>query len=148
MTNQSKGQSWYSGVYLRSDHWKAVRLAATIRAKRTCEGCNQLIGLGLNQVHVHHLTYVNMWNEQPPDLMVLCAPCHRRIHLLWHTPPKDFTTSQLRIVARHFLYYASQVETTTKQRGRRNHKFNKLPSRLRDMVAEAKKKYMALKITS
>jgi hypothetical protein len=28
----------------------------------------------------HHLTYENLWHEEPEDFLVLCRPCHKKHH--------------------------------------------------------------------
>ncbi len=61
--------------YLKTDHWKITRAAALRRAGYKCEIC------GSNKrLNVHHLTYRNIGNERPEDLMVLCYYHHKWIH--------------------------------------------------------------------
>jgi 5-methylcytosine-specific restriction endonuclease McrA len=33
-----------------------------------------------NDLHVHHLTYTNLWHEQLSDLVTLCRHCHELSH--------------------------------------------------------------------
>jgi 5-methylcytosine-specific restriction endonuclease McrA len=65
---------WYP-VYLRSPHWKRTRAAALKRAKSKCEECGSV-----DRLEVHHLTYVNLRQELPEDLRVLCRGCHEHAH--------------------------------------------------------------------
>jgi len=62
-------------TYLNSLDWKAkcTRLFQ-LRGKR-CEICNSSY-----RIHVHHLTYKNIFNEPFEDLQVLCFQCHRKEH--------------------------------------------------------------------
>lgn len=61
--------------YLQTEHWKRIRTTALDRAKNRCQVCNTSIGL-----HVHHRTYENRGDEQPEDVTVLCATCHKLFH--------------------------------------------------------------------
>lgn len=64
-------------VYLRTAHWRQVRLKALHRAQYRCEKCQ--VGWLLQ---VHHRTYVHLGEEQkyPQDLQALCRECHRAAH--------------------------------------------------------------------
>lgn len=33
-----------------------------------------------HKLHVHHLTYARVGNEEPGDLRVLCFQCHQKAH--------------------------------------------------------------------
>ena len=33
-----------------------------------------------HKLHVHHLTYARVGNEEPGDLRVLCLQCHQKAH--------------------------------------------------------------------
>lgn len=66
---------WYD-KYLRSEHWDEIRFCALLVADDCCEFCGNH-GVELN---VHHLNYDNLWNEQPSDVIVLCASCHADVH--------------------------------------------------------------------
>lgn len=62
-------------LYLRTDHWQAVRKAAHERAGGRCQVCNSDAAL-----HVHHRTYQRRGRELPEDVIVLCANCHKLFH--------------------------------------------------------------------
>lgn len=32
------------------------------------------------KLHLHHITYKNLFNEKPEDLILLCAVCHMKEH--------------------------------------------------------------------
>lgn len=61
--------------YLQSPEWAAKRKAALARAHYECEMCCTPTNL-----HVHHITYHNLYREKPNDLVALCPSCHTRIH--------------------------------------------------------------------
>lgn len=65
--------------YLRSKVWKAKRKKLFDLRGRRCEEC----GFTMN-LHIHHLTYKNIFNEPLEDLMILCENCHKAKHV----PPK------------------------------------------------------------
>lgn len=64
--------------YLQTPEWVAVSAAARERAGMRCQGCN----LGSAGLNVHHRTYERRGHEDLNDLTVLCAACHRAVHLV------------------------------------------------------------------
>jgi len=62
--------------YLNSRHWGEVREAALERAGNRCMLCNTNEG----PFHVHHRTYERLGNEEPEDVIVLCAAHHAQFH--------------------------------------------------------------------
>jgi 5-methylcytosine-specific restriction endonuclease McrA len=86
-------------TYIQSDAWKAQRQRALQRTAQRdrlrwphCEGClrrgsgfknpaeDRFRVEGSNGLHIHHLHYRNLGNEQPEDLVVLCTKCHNLVH--------------------------------------------------------------------
>lgn len=61
--------------YQKSAAWKELREGMLKDAQYQCTEC----GSG-GRLHVHHLTYARMGNEQKSDLQVLCEPCHQKKH--------------------------------------------------------------------
>lgn len=61
--------------YLRSPHWQVTKAAALERASHRCQLCNSP-----DRLQVHHRSYRNRGHEQPGDLTVLCADCHKLFH--------------------------------------------------------------------
>jgi 5-methylcytosine-specific restriction endonuclease McrA len=57
--------------FLIDAHRKQQQLAI---ANHKCEHCGSL-----NQLSLHHETYVNLGNEDIHDLRILCQPCHSRL---------------------------------------------------------------------
>ena len=65
-------------IYLHSRTWKIIASAAIVRANFKCANCGPD---WTDHLEVHHLTYVRVGgDEHPEDLVVLCRPCHRRLH--------------------------------------------------------------------
>lgn len=61
--------------YLSSDQWKAKRKLVLSRDNNLCQHCKDKPA-----DEVHHLTYVNLFNEPIEDLLSLCRNCHITIH--------------------------------------------------------------------
>ena len=70
------------------DRYQAVLCSALWWARRAeilevreamCEEC----GIDGVELHVHHLTYENLGDEEDCELVVLCAECHGRAHGKW-----------------------------------------------------------------
>ena len=61
--------------YIKSDEWKAKKMACH---KRDCFQC-QMCGTAKNLV-AHHLTYDRLGNEDLSDLITLCKDCHEKVH--------------------------------------------------------------------
>lgn len=61
--------------YLKTEHWQTVREAALERAEHRCQACNDA-----TKLHVHHRTYERRGEENPTDVVALCADCHRVFH--------------------------------------------------------------------
>lgn len=67
--------------YLRTGHWKVLRMRKIKEIGFTCEICGRT-GVPLQ---VHHLTYVRLGNEMMSDLACICGICHSTIHSLHST---------------------------------------------------------------
>ena len=63
--------------FLRTQYWKAISWKAK-QDHKYCQDCFEY----LQQLHVHHLTYVRRGLEwlHPEDLVVLCHSCHKARH--------------------------------------------------------------------
>lgn len=61
--------------YLNSDQWADKRRELFALRGRKCEICGSV-----HEIHVHHLTYANIFNEPMEDLQVVCQMCHSEIH--------------------------------------------------------------------
>jgi hypothetical protein len=62
--------------YLKTDHWKGIRHEAIERAGYRCQLCNS----DRQPFHVHHRTYERRGEEEPEDVIALCAHCHGKFH--------------------------------------------------------------------
>lgn len=61
--------------YLKSKEWKNKRKRLFKQRNNKCENCGSI-----NKLHLHHLTYKNIFNEKDNELQVLCSYCHAKIH--------------------------------------------------------------------
>jgi hypothetical protein len=62
-------------LYLDSKKWKYKRKRIKRRDGWRCHVCGNKEFL-----HVHHLTYDNLFNERKSDLVTLCKDCHKELH--------------------------------------------------------------------
>ena len=62
-------------AYLLSPKWYKLREQVKKRDKNRCRVCKTTKNL-----HVHHLTYKRIYNEELKDLITLCSYHHRLIH--------------------------------------------------------------------
>ena len=60
--------------YLLSSKWQEKRTERILIGKKRCAACHSTQNL-----HVHHLTYSRIYNEDMADLVPLCEPCHEYI---------------------------------------------------------------------
>lgn len=67
--------------YLISPEWKAKRKQALKAANYSCQLCKAETDL-----HVHHISYKNLFRENPEDLAALCSDCHTYIHSTYGYP--------------------------------------------------------------
>lgn len=87
--HQTQRQIEYQ-IYLQTDHWKNTRYKILEERGCKCEKCGEYGN------EIHHLTYENLWRENPSDLQVLCDDCHDATHrALKYTNPNDrYTTAK------------------------------------------------------
>jgi 5-methylcytosine-specific restriction endonuclease McrA len=78
--------------YLRSPYWKVRQRHTLKRDNYRCRKCR------LRADHVHHVSYVNVFNEPPSDLASLCARCHADLH--HKTPANDNQLTLFPLLAR------------------------------------------------
>lgn len=67
-------REYYRKEYLKSEHWKNLRLAK-LKETPYCEKCNKR-----HYLDVHHLDYKNLYDVLLSDLQVLCRKCHKKEH--------------------------------------------------------------------
>lgn len=65
---------WYQ-MYLKSEHWKAIRQMAFEKHGKRCESCDSCSNL-----QVHHKNYRCLFKEKAKDLAILCKGCHKAHH--------------------------------------------------------------------
>lgn len=63
--------------YIESSEWKKITNVVKTRDNNMCTNCG-----GDYILHVHHLSYKNLYNEMEhlEDLVTLCQECHEKIH--------------------------------------------------------------------
>lgn len=62
---------------------------------QNCGLCKKYLPMSF--IEVHHLTYKRFTKEKIEDLMVVCRPCHEKIHKLYNA--EDVDTSEISIVS-------------------------------------------------
>ena len=62
--------------YLKSQKWLILKAKRLRIADRRCEKC----GIGTRQLHLHHITYERLLDEDINDLRILCSKCHSELH--------------------------------------------------------------------
>lgn len=72
----SKSQLYYRNTYLRSDHWRNLRLEKLASVDAYCFRC----GVRDLSNDVHHTVYRKLYDVTLRDLIVLCRPCHQLLH--------------------------------------------------------------------
>ena len=65
--------------YLQSKEWAEIKADILIIRGEKCERCGTKYKRP-SSLHLHHLTYKNLYNEEPEDLELLCQKCHKREH--------------------------------------------------------------------
>jgi len=81
--------------YLRSKEWTDLKIDLITARGQKCEKCgNQK--KSPTQLQVHHITYKNIFNESPEDLMILCSYCHRLEHGLVKKKSKKKVNSKVK----------------------------------------------------
>jgi 5-methylcytosine-specific restriction endonuclease McrA len=66
---------YYREEYLKSDHWKQLRIEKLKQQNYQCEKCGEQ-----RYLDVHHEAYHSLYNVRLDDLQVLCRKCHKEVH--------------------------------------------------------------------
>lgn len=66
-------------AYLHSPQWREMRDRIIRERQGRCEGC----GLAHRELHLHHKTYVRLYDEVDSDMILLCPDCHDGMHGRW-----------------------------------------------------------------
>jgi hypothetical protein len=85
---------FYRFRYLKSEHWKNLRIAKLASVRARCLYCWKR---GSNN-DVHHLNYRSLYDVTLKDLVVLCRDCHNKFHevILKFTEVNDSPDSKVR----------------------------------------------------
>lgn len=67
--------------YLENQHWQDFRKLVLQKQRNEdghnhCQSCS-----GRTRLQVHHRTYERLGREVPSDVVVLCKPCHDKLHM-------------------------------------------------------------------
>lgn len=62
-------------TYLKSSHWQEIRKKVFKEYGYRCDQCGSTKNL-----HIHHITYENLGEEDISDLVPLCENCHKKLH--------------------------------------------------------------------
>jgi len=76
-------REWYRTVYLKSDHWAALK-KAKLRVSSNCEVCGSQ-----KKMDIHHINYRNIFDVTTDDLATLCRKCHTEWHEKHGMPVRD-----------------------------------------------------------
>jgi len=99
MLNQGKRQPIDYQQYLASREWRVKRKEVIELADSICERC-----ASRPIKNVHHLTYENLGQESPLDLIGVCRPCHEYLSAEREDDPALEIIQ--RIIAEHGLFPA------------------------------------------
>ena len=72
--------------YLSSKTWANIKIELILHRGPFCQVCRKK--KHPLKLDVHHLTYENIFNENPEDLMLLCKVCHQVEHGIIKIKPK------------------------------------------------------------
>ena len=68
--------------YLTTQDWRKKADARLLIDHKRCQMCG-CSGTSVNPLQVHHLTYNNIYRENPDkDLVTLCKSCHTSVHTM------------------------------------------------------------------
>ena len=62
-------------LYMRSEQWKELKLQVLTLQNNQCKLCSST-----KDLHLHHLTYERLGEEELSDFVVLCSVCHQLQH--------------------------------------------------------------------
>lgn len=66
-------------TYLQSEHFRFLRAMLIVRESGFCQRCQNRPN-DFKHLHVHHLTYDRIGEEDPEDIELLCSRCHYDEH--------------------------------------------------------------------
>lgn len=89
--------------YLKSHYWRKRKIEFFSRNPRTCVVCSTS-----SNIHLHHATYKNLYNEPDEDLVSLCGVHHGELH-------KAEVTSELSIEDATKVYLACRANLWSKE---------------------------------
>jgi len=66
--------------YMLSDEWRSLKNEIYSERGHTCELCGIEEKKLEQKLHLHHMTYERLFNEDKEDLILLCESCHTNEH--------------------------------------------------------------------
>lgn len=64
--------------YLKSSKWRSFRKKIIEDRNYQCQRCRNKFGT--KSLQIHHITYQQIFNETPEDVLLLCKGCHKKEH--------------------------------------------------------------------
>ena len=86
--------------YLKTDAWRLKSDRARARADFRCEATWNGERCLNHATQTHHIHYLNVFDEQPADLMAICRSCHQRKHHIMQQAANDNQLSLLPLMAK------------------------------------------------
>ena len=68
-------KEWYANIYLKSDHWKALKKDKAKEVGRKCQICGSK-----KKLEFHHDNYREIYDVTTADLRILCHKHHHEFH--------------------------------------------------------------------
>jgi predicted HNH restriction endonuclease len=100
--------------YLRSEHWRKLRIKTLMRWGAYCQGCG-----ASEDIEVHHVRYLPNWEDTTiKDLVPLCGRCHDLAH---SAPPKYNKRGRDSLLT--YIKRITGWRTKGKQTAKRRHAF-------------------------
>lgn len=121
--------------YLRSPEWQAVRVRHRAKYGEACGLCE--VDKGRHQLH--HMTYERVGREELHDLVLLCAKCHRMIHILEQRGDIGLDFAGLADMKRATEYATANL-AREQQREREHEEIAMSPERMERKIAVMKKR--------
>lgn len=75
---QKSDRDKYIHYISKSSQWKRLREEIIDDRGCICERCK--LPNSAKNLHVHHMTYIRLFNELKSDLALLCVECHEYVH--------------------------------------------------------------------
>lgn len=96
LTRAQKHKARYDR-YIKSEQWAKRKVEYYFKHPKICWRCQSI-----DNLHLHHHTYLRLGDELDEDLVPLCQSCHRRVHDLEKSEPGyDITDATIEAIGEH-----------------------------------------------